>query len=511
MATESWTEIERTYDVDFSTMLPTLVGIDGVARVGQPVQLDLEAVYFDTADFDLARRGVTVRRRTNGPDEGWHLKLPAADDARTEIRRPLGRATRTVPDALLEPVRAVVRDRRLLPVARIATRRLESALLDADGAVLARICDDHVRSEQLHVGAEVREWREWEVELASGDETLLDLVEELLHDAGAQRAPASSKLARTLAHLVEPAPSPKRKKELRRATAGAAVTEGLRREVERLLERDRRVRAEDTGSVHKLRIAARRLRSALKTYGPLLDEPAAADSLGEELRWLGQELGPARDAEVLRRRLHELVAAQPPDLVLGPVAASIDDDLRAAQRDARKRTLTALGDARYFRLLDHLDDLVRSPSFTAEGDEPARKVFARLLQRDARRLRRAVKEVRRSEDGEHRDAALHDARKKAKRLRYAAESMAPVLGKQADVLAGSVKRIQQTLGEFQDSVMSRRVLRDYGARAHVAGQNGFTYGRLHMLEEANAEAAVRDFEDAWRQLSLKGLRRRLEP
>jgi CHAD domain-containing protein len=510
MANESWTEIERTFDVDSTTILPTMVDVDGVARVGQAVELELEAVYFDTVDLDLARRGVTVRRRTGGADAGWHLKLPRVGDTRIELRRPLGRATRTVPRPLLEPVRALVRDRRLVPVARIATRRHERALLDADGAVLAHVCDDHVRTEQLDVGDQVDEWREWEVELVAGDDTLLDLVEELFRDAGAVRAEASSKLARTLADHLPHGATRMRKKELRRSTAGAAVTHQLRRQVDRLLEQDRRVRSGEDGSVHKMRIAARRLRAALKTYGPLVEDAAAADSLGQELRWLGQALSPARDAQVLRERLAELVAAEPDHLVLGPVAAFIDDELRAAQRDAREATLAALGDERYFRLLDGLDELVRAPSFTAEAGKPARKVFPRLLQRDAKRLRRSVKEVRRAESGERHDVALHDVRKKAKRLRYAAESMAPVLGKRAEEVAASAKTVQQVLGEFQDTVMSRRVLRDHGARTHVEGHNGFTYGRLHMLEEARAEAAVREFDDAWSQLSLKGLRRRLE-
>lgn len=124
-----------------------------------------------------------------------------------------------------------------------------------------------------------------------------------------------------------------------------------------------------------MRIAARRLRSALQTYGPLFGNAAATDSLGQELRWLGQALGPARDAQVLRERLIELVAAEPDDLVLGPVAAFIDDDLRAAERDARAATLAALGDQRYVRLLGDLDGLVQAPSFTAEAEKPARKVF----------------------------------------------------------------------------------------------------------------------------------------
>ncbi len=46
----------------------------------------LDATYFDTPKQDLARNNITLRRRTSGPDAGWHLKLPARSDARIEIR-----------------------------------------------------------------------------------------------------------------------------------------------------------------------------------------------------------------------------------------------------------------------------------------------------------------------------------------------------------------------------------------------------------------------------------------
>ena len=87
-------EVERKLDVGAATILPTLTGVDGVATMGQPVEHHLEATYFDTADLDLARHGVTLRRRTGGDDAGWHVKLPRGKDTRTEVRRPLGGATR---------------------------------------------------------------------------------------------------------------------------------------------------------------------------------------------------------------------------------------------------------------------------------------------------------------------------------------------------------------------------------------------------------------------------------
>src|SRR5688572_22006823 len=137
MGSEQSNETERTFDVDEATILPDLAGLQGRSTVSQPSELHLEAVYFDTVDLDLARQGVTLRRRTGGEDAGWHVKLPRGADTRRELRWPLGRATRTVPNDVLSPVRALVRDRRVVPIARVSTRRLEYRLLGDDDSVLA--------------------------------------------------------------------------------------------------------------------------------------------------------------------------------------------------------------------------------------------------------------------------------------------------------------------------------------------------------------------------------------
>ena len=118
-------EVERKLEVGAKTFLPTLADLGDVRTMGQPMELQLEAVYFDTAGLDLAVHGVTLRRRTGGVDAGWHLKLPQGTDTRRELRRPLGDATEPVPTEMLEPVRALVRDHQLVPVARVSTRRLQ--------------------------------------------------------------------------------------------------------------------------------------------------------------------------------------------------------------------------------------------------------------------------------------------------------------------------------------------------------------------------------------------------
>src|SRR6201991_658699 len=117
-------EVERKFDVPESTVTPSFEGIAAVARVETLPTQSLDATYFDTPTQDLARNKVTLRRRTGGTDAGWHLKLPAGPDARTEIRAPLDASDSedAVPTALLDVVLAIVRDRPVEPVARITTQ-----------------------------------------------------------------------------------------------------------------------------------------------------------------------------------------------------------------------------------------------------------------------------------------------------------------------------------------------------------------------------------------------------
>ena len=498
-------EMERKYDVGQATMFPDLADVTGVSAVAQPVELELVAVYFDTAELDLARRGMTVRRRTGGDDDGWHLKVPRDKDARIELGLPLGRARKTVPAQLLAPVRAVVRDRPVAPVAKVTTRRLQYDLLGEDAVLLARVCDDEVQADRLLGRAEVQEWREWEVELVDGPTCLLAAVEERVLATGGTPGSASSKLARALGDVAPQAPVAPSDKKLARGSAGHLVLSHVAAQTERLLKQDMRVRADQPDSIHRLRIAARRTRSALTTYRPVL-APGSATTLTEELRWLGQVLSEARDAQVMRERLELLVASEPPELVLGPVASRIDDDLRAAYRAGREHALAALDSERYFRLLDSLDELVHSAP-KSDNDDPAKDVVPHLLQRDAKRLRRAVRRIPEAEDAEARDVALHEARKKAKRLRYAAESAVPVFGRRAKTLAASAKKVQEALGEHQDSVIARRRLRDYGVQAHLSGENGFTFGRLHAVEQSRAVKAEQGFRKAWADLPRKRVHR----
>ncbi|PVU84281.1 hypothetical protein DDP54_00010 (plasmid) [Cellulomonas sp. WB94] len=274
----------------------------------------------------------------------------------------------------------------------------------------------------------------------------------------------------------------------------------LARQIDDLRAADADVRAGGTDAIHAVRIAARRLRSTLTSYRALLPSVEAA-RLADELRWLGAALSPARDAQVMRDRLLGALAATPDDLVVGPVGdrirAALDDDARRGQEEAA----AALSSARYAGLLADLDALARTEQPSEVRTRSASGAAQRALRADVRLARRAMRATRADLSDTERDVALHEARKKAKRLHYSAESAADVLGRPADELAEAAHGVQDLLGEHQDSVVARGYLLRLAQEARAAGDDTFTLGLLHAREQEAARTDPSTTRAAWRRIA----------
>ena len=195
-------EIEQKFDVGAGFTLPDFGAVPGCAGVRGPVTYHLTATYFDTADYRLAASKITLRRRTGGTDEGWHLKLPAGTGVRREIRAPLAAGQGQVPDELATQVAGVTGGLPLVPIAVLRTERTVLSLLSSSSGVLAEIADDVVtaRREATAGGPapEPLRWREVEVEVPQPAPEVQEGAARLLLAAGAWPAGKASKLARLL-------------------------------------------------------------------------------------------------------------------------------------------------------------------------------------------------------------------------------------------------------------------------------------------------------------------------
>jgi inorganic triphosphatase YgiF len=446
MAT-SMNETEIKYELPTGVALPRLEELSSIGSVRPAAEEDLDAQYFDTDDLRLIHAGVTLRRRVGGHDEGWHLKTPAGPHTRREFHWPLGDGDLEVPDELMELVLVHTRGKPVLPAAVIRTRRQRLLLLDESGDQLAELAIDDVRAHRQNSDSSPRGWREVELELTGGDGALLKAADRFLRHGGLQRSDQSAKFARAMG--LGPQDRPATEKAQRAlsasASAGDVITAYLAGQVATMKALDPAVRGNEPDAVHQMRIAVRRLRSTLRTFGTgiwLRQDGQAVGQIAADLKWLGSQLGGPRDAEVLQGHLRTEADALPGELVLGPVQARIQGHFAKVSADTRDKLAKALRSRRYFSLLDRLDALVAEPALTPAAARPARAVLPAAVRRSYRRTARRMDRAGRTPAGRKQDAALHSARRAAKRTRFAAEAVVPVFGPPAAGFARRLKRVQ---------------------------------------------------------------------
>ena len=280
-------------------------------------------------------------------------------------------------------------------------------------------------------------------------------------------------------------------------TAADAVRRAIAASVDRLVRNDPVVRkGEDPEGVHQARVATRRLRSDLRTFSPLLDAAWTA-RIRDELSELADLLGAVRDADVLLDRLRT-AAATLPEPEQRP-AATLLDDLVATRDTDRARLLAAMDDPRYGTLLADLADAAANPQVLDTAAQPGIDVLPPLAARPWRRLSHGVAAL----GDDPPDAKLHAVRILAKRARYAAEAVAPVVGQQATDFARAVARLQEVLGDHHDAVVAQDWLRQ-AAERHP--QQAFAAGTLAGLEQAEAARCRSEWRAVWATASRRKLR-----
>jgi CHAD domain-containing protein len=481
--------------------LPDLNGVVDGATVTAPEAVRLETVYYDTADLRLARWGVSLRHRAG---EGWTLKLPpthAPSDGQSQTLLERDELTfqggaKKPPPAAVAIVRAYVRKAELIPVARLSTVRRRVRVLDAAGGRLAEVVDDEV---SVRDGRRVAaRFREIEVEVTGedgGDSIVTSLVARL-RGAGAGAPDPTPKHIRALGPRAMEPPEVAPIVVEPDSPARDVIRSVVAQSVAALLYHDPLVRTSgDPEAVHQARVATRKLRSHLRTFGPLLDQEWT-DPLRSELGWLALSLGAVRDQEVMLDRLRERAKSLPANDLRSALALLhlLEVDIEGL----RKKLLADLDSERYVDLLERLVAAAHAPATLPDADQPAVSVLPLLATGPWRRLRSAV----RSLPDPPADLELHRIRILAKRARYAAEAVAPVVGAGAVSFARNAAKLQTVLGEHQDSVTAQAWLR--GTR--ISGRRAFVAGELIAMEHVAAEEARKKWPKVWKSLDRKSLR-----
>lgn len=484
--------------------LPDLSGLVSGAVAASMPSRHLDAVYYDTCDLRLARWGITLRYRTGEPGPPWTVKLPQGEHGPALRRREISvdGPEDQIPEVVADLVTAAARGRRLRPVARLTTSRHPVQICSPDGGRVAEVVSDVV---SVSSGLRHRkELREVEVEVSpdgcDGGRLLRKAVRRLTA-AGCEAQPPVAKLVRALgARAARPADvvvAPLRA----RATLADVVQHTIARSVAQIIRHDPGVRlGDDPEDVHQLRVATRRLRCDLRTFSPLLDRDRIAP-IRRELRWLGTEVGPARDADVLAMRLRRAVDTLPRQDRLA--AASLLDRLDDQARAARDRMLAAMRSHRYLQILDSLVALAAAPPLrdeaTLTGPDPSRAA-ARLVRRPWRALVRAVHAL----GDDPSDAELHQVRILAKRCRYAAEAVASATRPSAAPFAQAIADLQTVLGDHQDTVVAEAWLR---AAADASPAAGVAAGELIAVARRRRGQLRSQWPAVWARARRGRLRR----
>lgn len=491
-------EIERKFEVPNGWKLPALDGVDGVVgRVRRGRPMTLTATYYDTDDLRLARHRITLRCRTGGTDDGWHLKLPTTDDAtRDEVHLPLS-TPGDPPRPLVWQVLGYTRGAVLAPVATLVNARRPHEVFDREDAPLAEITDDHVTVERD--GRVTERFREVEVEAAPG-RSLADLDElvDALLAADARPGAFASKAARALGPAALSPPDVGAPARLHAdSTAAAAMRAYLAAQVAALQENDLGARRHLDDSVHQMRVAVRRLRTALKVFAPVFDEEWA-DWLRRELAGLGEVLGPVRDAEVVQCHLLRLLP--------GKNAEGAREVVRWAwlerARPAAHALAEVLHEPRYVALLDALVEAATAPHLTPAAHGPATAVLAPLVDDSWHEFALRAERLRRQGP----DAPWHDARIRAKRVRYAAEAVAPIFGDDAARFARRLAKATEVLGDHQDASIAADALAELAHAHGVGSEAAAALRRARRRAREQVDDARDHFLEAWPGLAREAHR-----
>jgi inorganic triphosphatase YgiF len=441
------------------------------AKRGPMRTTQVVSTYYDTPERELAAAGVALRVRRAG--RRWLQTVKGNGDAAAGLHR-RAEFEWSLPQPRVDADKLAATPWRKLfaqhaqscrPVFATDVRRSAQPLAFPDGT-RATLCLDvgEIRAGRHHLPL-----TEIELELSHGDPArLFELAHALVTDLPA-RVAVASKAQRGYALAAQAPAEPRRAGKLSLdpevtvskalAVIGGDCIAQMEANAEGVLA------SNNPEFLHQLRVGWRRLRSLLKLAAVVVD-PAKIGTIEQELDWVGESLGPARDYDVFAGDTLPALAAQfRGDREIAKLRARVARRRRRLRSDAREMLATP----RFQQLLLALGalflELQQSPPADAEAAR-ARDWIQPLLQKRDQKLRKRTRHVHRRDSAER-----HGARVAAKKVRYASEFFRALFpSKRTDAYITALAKLQTVLGRLNDLAVAERLLAETAPASPDVGQ-----------------------------------------
>jgi len=464
------------------------------------------SVYYDTPDLTLQQNKVTLRIRKSGRDRIQTIKCDALPGKSMLVR---GEWEQRISGELPEPSKLDVPELRALIDPHHGNGALKPVFVTD---VVRRTWPLKVGDREIECALDVGEIKtdgstqplcEVELELKAGDRAGLFELARQLNQAIPLRIERSSKAARgyRLIAGTSPPPQPGEPVELNASmTVRATFVAIVRRCLDHILANvDSAHDGNDPEGVHQLRVGMRRLRAALSLFQSVVPEQDRL-SLGAELRWLAQELGPAREWDVL---IETIFAQLPKHVPTGDGMRRFRELAEAHRAEGYKRTRAVLAEPRYTDLLLRLEAWIDrmlpsgTPASVADGeqnplDQPIIGFAAEVLRIRHKKVEQLGKRHRKLDPEQ-----LHRLRIQVKKLRYATEFFRGLWPKKAAVrYIRTLKGLQGVLGTANDAIVAVHLVASLEAEAGAGLEReaGLIHGwaAAHLKQDRKALARLWD-------------------
>ena len=523
-------ETEAKFLIEDATHVGDLIDSLDSYDVQSASATDIVDDYWDTPDWHLFRAGWAYRWRDRSGDKSMTLKSYKLRDGIVQKRQEVERRVLAFPQDGSHPLVAEhvadqsdgLRSRDLRELFRVQThRRLFDIRLSDDALVQLGIDQTTITTDGpvKKPAPGHMTFVELEIELKEGqEESLRQLAAETQQrfgfltarlskfERGLQTAGLSPPRASQMV-LLTSTPFVQALREQEPAPADPAIHLAYGRLLEQfeemIIQEPRAWEGLDPEGVHKMRVATRRLRSALRAFKKVL--PASIRSFNREFKWLAAALGGVRDLDVARGNLPHFLSEIPPE-----DAAHMNDYqqyLADQWQEERRRLLACLTSPRYGRLKTGFAQLVeRGPSMrTMEtlGSITIGDAAQLLIGKRYRGVLRRGREITSVSS----DESLHALRIQCKRLRYLLEFFRPTYGELLKAETTRLKKLQDVLGDFQDACVASQLLRRYAEGLPMYSSNRgqlIALGQLIGGQDRRAAMRRADFARVWERFDSTG-------